>query len=129
MDRCNSETYESMLCEDRDTEDKWWFLRGLESELTSHGVGRVCGGVPELISVSPVTVIDTKKHCVESSAELPPPMLRETEIAMLDSFCAKYGGTPQFRADLIKLMLLLVSVQDVTGVNGHVGISEVTDGF
>ncbi|KAG0594808.1 hypothetical protein M758_UG111700, partial [Ceratodon purpureus] len=129
MDLPNSESYESMLCEDRDTEDKWWFLRALDIEVTSEGGVFERGRASDITSESPMADTEAMNRCVESCSELPRPSLGETELGMLDSFCVKYGGTAEFRADLIKLLLLLVSVQNVTGVNAHSGGMDFIDGF
>ena len=129
MELSSSETYEHMLSEDRDIEDRWWFLKGVDPEVAPHGGDRDRGHASELQRLPAVTVIGTSTPCVEASSEPTSGCLGVTELAMLDSFCAKYGGAPQFRADLVKLLLFLLSVQEVTVVNAQNPSVEVTDGF
>ena len=118
MDPTERALYESLLSEDSDWKDRWWFLGDtVESDVTTNSGDNVDGLgsdlTKETTAVTSEPKIESETPYVISSGLC----LGERETAMVDSFCTEYGGTPQFRRDLMNHMLLVLSLQEVPRTN------------
>ena len=125
MERSSDTDYEFMLSEDHDNDDKWWFLSTHMGSRTSLVKADVEAEVTEepindtvLLDIVARVGSNLNMNSVFSGC------LGEVEFAVVDSICAKYGGTSYFRAELVNLVLQVLSLQSVDLVNATVSGNE-----
>ena len=119
MDPSPTPSYELILGENQDTEDHWWFLRNAVEEANP------C----ELQNEPRSAILDTTETGQERT-DVPLgfgrsistdalPCLAETEMDMLEKLCVKYDCTPEFRKDLLNLIVIFLTLQKMEVVEAE----------
>ncbi|KAG0572444.1 hypothetical protein KC19_VG095600 [Ceratodon purpureus] len=107
MELSKSMCYESMVCEEVDSDDRWWFLATEVETVTS--VDSATVGVDGSDQAMETTEVgdcsDIRSTPVFSGC------IGEIESVLVDSIYAKYGGTSQLRSELVNLVMLILSLQ------------------
>ena len=110
--------YESMLCEEHECNDKWWFLeRAGDEGSTQCYEEESAEGRPSLPSdVLGLSSVESPSvdFCSDSlDVRL---TLRASEMELIDALCSKIGSSATFKAELVRVVLALFALREVQSV-------------
>ena len=119
MESASLPGYEEILREDHESKDRWWFLRsGVVNDQNVMVGGHLCSTLEDtIIAEAKITSAGSRDDAISSGD--PVPSLGDRQASLIDGFCLKYECGPEFRKDLLRLVLLLLSLPVMEAVSAE----------